>query len=99
MPNIRFLTLAETEVDDAVFWYQKHSEDESLNFLAELNRAFLLISTHPQVAPQIRPGIHSLSLRRFPYSLIYGLDNNLIVVIAVAHQRRKPQYWVDRLTE
>jgi hypothetical protein len=52
MQNIRFLTLAETEIDDAVFWYQKQSADESLKFKAELNRAF-----------QVGQTIHSL-LRR-----------------------------------
>jgi hypothetical protein len=34
--KVRFLTMAETEVDNAVSWYQEHSEDQSLNFLNEL---------------------------------------------------------------
>jgi len=37
--NIRFLTMAETEVDEAVSWYQEQSEDEGLRFLDELDRA------------------------------------------------------------
>jgi len=37
--NIRFLTMAETEVDEAVSWYQEQSEDEGLKFLDELDRA------------------------------------------------------------
>ena len=32
-----------------------------------------------------------------PYSLIYGMDHSTIVIIAVAHARRAPHYWVDRL--
>jgi hypothetical protein len=39
--NIRFLTIAETEIDNAVSWYQEHSEDQSLNFLNELIRVVL----------------------------------------------------------
>jgi plasmid stabilization system protein ParE len=69
VPNIRFLTLAETEIDDAVFWYQKQSVDESLNFLAELNRALQVILTYPFIAAEVEPGIHSFLFRRFPYSL------------------------------
>jgi hypothetical protein len=37
--KIRFLTIAEIEVDEAVSWYQKQSEDQDLNFLDELARA------------------------------------------------------------
>jgi hypothetical protein len=37
--NIRFLTMAETEVDNAVSWYQEHTEDQSLNLMNELDRA------------------------------------------------------------
>jgi len=34
---------------------------------------------------------------RFPYSLIYGIDENTIVVIAIAHQHRQLRYWADRI--
>jgi len=37
--NIRFLTLAQQEVDDAVFWYHNQAEDTSQEFLDELDRA------------------------------------------------------------
>jgi hypothetical protein len=37
--NIRFLTLAQQEVDDAVVWYNNQAEDTSQEFLDELDRA------------------------------------------------------------
>jgi len=40
MMKIRFLTMAEMEVDEAVSWYQEQSEHGSLAFLDELDRAF-----------------------------------------------------------
>lgn len=45
--NIRFLTMAETEVDNAVSWYQEQTEDQSLNFLSELDRAVQVITSYP----------------------------------------------------
>jgi hypothetical protein len=36
-------------------------------------------------------------LRRFPYGLIYALDQDDILILAVAHTRREPGYWRDRL--
>ena len=95
--NIRFLTLAETEVDEAVFWYQEQSEDESLRFLNELDRAVQVVRAYPLIGAEIEADIRSFLFRRFPYSLIYGIDEGVIVVIAVAHQSREPRYWADRI--
>jgi len=49
------------------------------------------------MAAQIEPEIRRLLLTRFPYSLIYGIDEDTIVVIAAAHQHRHPRYRADRL--
>ena len=95
--KIRFLTIAEIEVDEAVSWYQKQSEDQDLNFLDELIRAIRLITAYPQIASEIEPDIRIFFLSRFPYSLIYGIEGNSIVIIALAHQSREPGYWADRV--
>jgi len=95
--NVRFLTLAETEVDDAAAWYEEQAEGLSRDFLDELDRAVRLIRIYPLLAQQIEPEIRRFLFARFPYSLIYGIDQETIVVIAVAHQRREPRYWLDRV--
>ena len=97
MIKIRFLTIAEMEVDEAVSWYQEQSEDESLAFLNEIDHAIQIVRAYPLIATEIEPDIHSFCLRRFPYSLIYGIDNEELVVIAIAHHRRAPRYWADRV--
>lgn len=96
--NVRFLTIAEAEVNKAVSWYQEQTEDQSLNFLAELDRAVRVITLYPLLGFQIEPDICRFLFRRFPYSLIYGIDNDTIVVIAVAHDHREPRYWTDRIS-
>ena len=94
--NIRFLTLAQKEVDESVRWYD---EQASLgrDFLDELDRAVRLIKSHPLTAKEIEPEIRRCLLHRFPYALIYGIDEETIVVIAVAHLHRRPRYWSDRI--
>ena len=96
--NIRFLTLAQKEVDESVRWYD---EQASLgrDFLDELDRAVRLIKSHPLAATEIESEIRRCLLHRFPYALIYGIDEETIVVIAVAHLHRKPRYWSDRVDE
>jgi plasmid stabilization system protein ParE len=94
--EIRFLTLANQEVVDAVHWYQERSVDLGRDFLNELDRVVRLVRRYPFVAAEIEPEIRRFLFTRFPYSLIYGIDDETIVVIAVAHHRREPLYWVHR---
>ena len=51
----------------------------------------------PLAAVEIEPEIRRSLLARFPYALIYGMDDRTLIVIAVAHTHREPRYWVDRL--
>ncbi len=97
MINVRFLNLANQEVDDAVLWLEEQAVGLSQDFLDELDRAVRLVRTYPLLATQIEPEIRRFLLARFPYSLIYGIDDDSIVVIAVAHQHRTPRYWADRI--
>ncbi len=38
-------------------------------------------------------------LRRFPFELLYAIEAERIVIVAVAHLRRRPRYWQDRIEE
>jgi len=95
--NIRFLIFADQEVADAVQWYEQQSEGLGRLFLDELDRVVRLVRAYPLLATQIEPEIRRFLFSRFPYSLIYGIDRETLVVIAVAHQHREPRYWADRL--
>jgi plasmid stabilization system protein ParE len=95
--NIRFLSLADQEVSDAVEWYEEQAEGLSRAFLDELDRVVRLVRTYPLIATQIEPKIRRFLFTRFPYSLVYGIDRGTIVVIAVANQHREPRYWAEPL--
>lgn len=95
--NVRFLTLAQQEVDDAVAWYDGQAARLEQEFLDELDRAVRRALAFPMSCPEIEPGVRRCLLARFPYGLIYGVDRETIVVVAVAHLHREPRYWVDRI--
>lgn len=63
----------------------------------EVRRLCRLIADFPLVGVELRPGVRRRILRRFPYSILYTLDNDVVLVIAVAHQRRRPGYWRRRV--
>jgi hypothetical protein len=46
---------------------------------------------------EIRPGVRKLSVRTFRYAIIYAIDDRGVLVLAVAHGSRRPDYWTGRL--
>ena len=48
-----------------------------------------MITAYPLIAAEIEPDIRIFFLNRFPYSLIFGIEGDGIVIIALAHQRRE----------
>lgn len=95
--NVRFLSLTEQEIDEVVAWFDEHLEGKGTDFLDELDRVIRRVKAYPFASTQIEPDIRKCSFVRFPYSLIYGIEGQTIVVIAVAHHRRTPRYWMDRV--
>ena len=94
--KIRFLALAQQEVDDAVRWYNEQSDNLGAEFLDELDRAIRRVVAFPMSSPEIESGLRRCLLVRFPYGVIYGLEENALVVVALAHLHRNPNFWSDR---
>jgi toxin ParE2 len=95
--KIRFLTLAAQEVDEAFVWFEEQVEGKGIDFLDDLDRTVRLVRAYPLASFEIEPEIRRSLFARFPYALIYGLEPDAIVVIAVAHAHRAPHYWADRV--
>ncbi|MBI4826083.1 MAG: type II toxin-antitoxin system RelE/ParE family toxin [Nitrospirae bacterium] len=97
--KVRFLKPAQSEVDDAVAWYDSQSRNLGTQFLDDLDRAVRRIVAYPLSNIKIEEDIRRCLLSRFLYGIIYGIDSETVVVIAVAHLHREPRYWIDRLLD
>ena len=95
--TVQFLVLAQKELDDAVDWYNGQATGLGREFLDEVDRAIRRIVSFPMSCPEIEPEMRRCLLARFPYGLIYGINQDIIVVVAVAHLHREPRYWVGRM--
>lgn len=78
-------------------WYNGQATELGLEFLDEADRAVHRTVSFPMSCPEIESGVRRCLLACFPYGLIYGVDRNTIVILAVAHLHRTPRYWVDRM--
>jgi plasmid stabilization system protein ParE len=93
----RFHPLAWEELEEADRWYFSHSYEVSLDFLNDLYAAVEDISRAPRRWPTYLYGTRRFVMQRFPFSVVYSDDPKLIILVAVAHSKRKPGYWKGRL--
>ena len=65
-------------------------------FVAEYERVVAQLLRYPHFGSIWRGPLRHYPLRRFPYSVIYHVSGDAMRILAVAHQSRKPEYWVRR---
>jgi plasmid stabilization system protein ParE len=94
--NIRFLEPARNEIDDAFDWYEMEQCGLGHRFLSEIQSAMKRITVFPDSCSIIAPGLRRCMTRKFPYMLVYGLEQDTVVIVAVAHMHRIPLYWHGR---
>jgi plasmid stabilization system protein ParE len=94
---LEYLEHALEEAEDAARWYAERSPRAALAFSEEIDAAEAAISRLPDAYPRFDHGTRRYLLRRFPFSVVYRVEANRIVIIAVAHGRREPGYWRQRV--
>jgi toxin ParE1/3/4 len=70
----------------------RQAVDDGVTRLVELPLAAPL---WPEVDPEL--GVRRYVLRKYPYAIAYLLHDTAVLILAVAHRRRKPAYWLDRV--
>ena len=95
--SVRLLESAQVELDDAIAWYASQAPGLGDAFLIETLKTLKLIEQYPKAWHPLTQQVRRCRLRRFPYSVIYAQEDSDLLVLAVAHQHRKPGYWRARM--
>lgn len=93
----RFTPTARLELADAIDWYLSQGGSAlAADFESTVHQSLRMLAAEPELgSPTARP-VRTWPLKRFPYTLAYTPDAVGIRVVAVAHQRRKPERWIAR---
>ena len=97
MTGYRFLPPAEEEMTEASLTYEAASSNLGDDFLDDVQRVIDAVRESPSLGPGVGGKLRRALLHRFPFSLIYSVEPDAILIVAVAHQRRRPDYWRNRL--
>jgi plasmid stabilization system protein ParE len=95
--RIRFLEIAQIELDEAIEYYNYETPGLGEEFLAEVLNALDRIGEFPEAWHPCSKRTRRCQTRRFPYGIIYQTRKEEILVIAIANLHRNPGYWKDRI--
>jgi hypothetical protein len=75
----------------------KSSKQNILVLLDEIEHALMKIRKNPEHFPQIKQNIRKYVIQKFPFNIFFEVFDEEILILAIGHQKRKPQYWKDRI--
>jgi len=89
--------LAKAEMREAALFYEDCREGLGEEFLNAVELAFVEIARRPEMWRVIKGRFRRYLVHRFPYAVIYSIEDDDLYVAAVMHMKRKPDYWQDRV--
>jgi toxin ParE1/3/4 len=94
--ELEYLEEALQEAEAAARWYAERSVTAAAGFSDEIAAAESAIVRLPEAWPPHDHGTRRYLLQRFPFSVVYRVEARRILIVAVAHARRRPGYWKSR---
>ncbi len=96
MTHVRLLRAAQGDIRRAARYYERQARHLGVEFTVEIEHALSRLADNPEIGAPIQSGARKLLVRRFPYLVIYRMLSDQVLVLAVGHQRRHPDFWIDR---
>ena len=85
------------EYEDAARYYASCQPGLELKFIACIETAFGEISDAPTRWRQFEDDVRRCLVHVFPYAVLYSIEPDYVLIIAVMHCRREPGYWRHRI--
>ncbi len=94
--KVVLLPQAQQELAEATDFYGQQLDGLGELFAKEFLGTIDLIATYPEGWQLITKHTRRCPLRKFPYLVLYGVIDNVIVISAIAHQHRHPRSYLNR---
>ncbi len=95
--RVSFHEEADQEFFEAIEYYEGCEKGLGEDFSFEVYSVIHHVIEHPEAWPIIENGVRRCFTKRFPYGVLYSLDNNEIFILAMMHLHRSPDYWKSRM--
>ncbi|ODV00876.1 MAG: plasmid stabilization system protein [Rubrivivax sp. SCN 70-15] len=96
MKPVRFLEEAQYEILEQISYYERMQKGLGDRFRESVEMATALAATHPTLGSPWKLRTRRVFTKGFPFSLVYRIEPNQLVIFALAHFKRRPTYWHSR---
>ncbi|MFY9270580.1 MAG: type II toxin-antitoxin system RelE/ParE family toxin [Candidatus Manganitrophaceae bacterium] len=87
---------AKAEFNEAIDYYEECESGLGYDFAMEVFATVQNVLYYPTSWPVIEEDVRRCLVNRFPYGVIYSIEQGEIFILAVMHLRRHPDYWKNR---
>ena len=95
--RIDFHPEATRELEDSFDWYAARSPAAARGFALAVDASLRKIGDNPERFPGIDRRHQTSSVERYPFQVVFRNDGDRIYIVAIAHAKRRPGYWRDRI--
>ena len=88
---------ARWEYREAAAFYESRRPGLGAAFSVEVEATIGRILEAPKRWRRVEQDVHCCRTRTFPFAILYSIDHDSVLIVAVMHLRRKPGYWRERL--
>ena len=92
-----FLDVAQSDLDDAIDYYDQQRFGLGFEFAGEVERAVERIEHYPEAWSPLSPRVRRCLVNRFPYGVIYETRSERLIVVAIQNLHREPESWRSRV--
>lgn len=94
--RLRIRPAASADVRAARQWYEDQRPGLGDRFYGVIRAAIVRIHALPFAHPVVYRDIHRVALQRFPYSIFYRVNTQVVTILRIIHQKRDPRIWPGR---
>ncbi len=94
-----FAKEAQAELEEGQHYYEHKEAGLGEEFTESVRQGLRLVLAQPEAGRIEFEDVRRVILKRFPYKLLYIVESDHLMVVAVAHQRRQPHYWLSRVAK
>lgn len=94
--TVRFVQEAQQEFLDTIRYYEEAEPGLGQRFSVEIESAVRRLCDHPETYRVRSADQRRINLKTFPFHLPFIIRGETVWVLAVAHESRRPRYWISR---
>jgi len=87
---------AEKDLRDTFSWYESHKPGLGYDFKLCIEEVLSRLTRTPNIYPTVYKQVKRAFIKRFPFGIFYVVEEKRVVILAVLHARRDPEYWKKR---